>query len=105
MATGMTHSPLAPRQMIAESGRAEPQDDSRSRWESQSSSLSRRAGRWRASSRSNPTSSAFLDQTAAHWFPMHHTLFMTFGRVLGLVCGDPYRGFILLDMLTSAARS
>ena len=33
---------------------------------------------------------------------MHHTLFMTFGRVLGLVAGDPYRGFILLDMLTSA---
>ena len=33
---------------------------------------------------------------------MHHTLFMTLGRVLGLVCGDPYRGFIVLDMLTSA---
>jgi hypothetical protein len=45
---------------------------------------------------------SFLDQSAAHWFPMHHTLFMTFGRVLGDLCGDRYRGFIVLDMLTSA---
>ncbi|HEX3451323.1 MAG TPA: hypothetical protein VHS97_23920 [Isosphaeraceae bacterium] len=45
---------------------------------------------------------SFLGQTAVHWFPMHHTLFMTFGRVLGLVAGEPYRGFILLDMLVSA---
>jgi hypothetical protein len=44
----------------------------------------------------------FLDQTATHWFPMQHTLFMTFGRALGMLCGDAYRGFVLLDMLTSA---
>jgi hypothetical protein len=44
----------------------------------------------------------FLEQVAAHWFPMHHTLFLTFGRVLAQVAGDPYRGFILLDMLSSA---
>jgi hypothetical protein len=44
----------------------------------------------------------FLAQAAAHWFPMHHTLFLTFGRALGFVCGDPYRGFVLLDMLMSA---
>jgi hypothetical protein len=44
----------------------------------------------------------FLEQATAHWFPMHHTLFMTFGRLLGLACGNPYRGFIVLDMLTSA---
>jgi hypothetical protein len=44
----------------------------------------------------------FLDQTVTLWFPMHHTLFMTFGRLLGQLSGDPYQGFILLDMLTSA---
>ena len=44
----------------------------------------------------------FLAQMALHWFPMHHTLFMTFGRVLGRICGDPYRALIVLDMLTSA---
>jgi hypothetical protein len=44
----------------------------------------------------------FLAQAAAHWLPMHHTLFVTFGRILGRACGDPYRGFILLDMLASA---
>ena len=47
----------------------------------------------------------FLAQMASHWFPMHHTLFMTSGRVLGLVCGDPYQGFMILDMLTSAGAS
>jgi hypothetical protein len=44
----------------------------------------------------------FLAQAAVHWFPMHHTLFMTLGRALGLVCSNPYQGFVLLDMLTSA---
>jgi len=44
----------------------------------------------------------FLEQIAAHWFPMHHTLFLTFARLLGRLAGDPYRGFILLDMLSSA---
>ena len=44
----------------------------------------------------------FLDQSAAHWFPMYHTLFMTSGRLLGVLCGDRYRGFVVLDMLTSA---
>ena len=44
----------------------------------------------------------FVAQMAWHWFPMHHTLFMMSGRALGLVCGDPYRALILLDMLTSA---
>ena len=36
------------------------------------------------------------------WFPMHHTLFKTLARLLGLILGDFYRGFILLDMITSA---
>lgn len=44
----------------------------------------------------------FLKQIAAHWFPMHHTLFLTSGRFLGGLVGDTYRGFILLDMITSA---
>jgi hypothetical protein len=44
----------------------------------------------------------FLEQTRAHWFPMHHTLFHTLGRLLGQISGDPYRGFVLLDMLASA---
>ena len=44
----------------------------------------------------------FLDQTASHWFPMHHTLFMTAVRLVGLAVGDPYRGFLVLDMITSA---
>ena len=30
----------------------------------------------------------FLEQAAVHWFPMHHTLFMTFARLLGAVSGD-----------------
>ncbi len=45
----------------------------------------------------------YLEQTTLHWFPMHHTLFMTFGRLAGLVAGTPYRGFIWLDMVCSAA--
>jgi hypothetical protein len=44
----------------------------------------------------------FLAQTASHWFPMHHTLFLMSARVLGLICGDAYRGFIILDMVMSA---
>jgi hypothetical protein len=62
------------------------------------------ATRWPVA-RSQPFDSdefGFLAQTASHWFPMHHTLFMTSARVLGLVCGDAYRGFIILDMVMSA---
>ena len=44
----------------------------------------------------------FLAQMASHWFPMHHTLFMMLGRALAVVCGDPYRALIMLDMFTSA---
>jgi hypothetical protein len=44
----------------------------------------------------------FLKQISAHWFPMHHTLFLTSGRALGWLVCDAYRGFILLDMITSA---
>jgi hypothetical protein len=50
-----------------------------------------------------PDELGFLAQIAGHWFPMHHTLFMTLGRLFGLAAGDAYRGFIVLDMLTSAA--
>jgi hypothetical protein len=44
----------------------------------------------------------FLAQIAAHWFPMHHTLFMACARAIGLLVGNPYRGFIILDMIMSA---
>jgi hypothetical protein len=43
----------------------------------------------------------FLDQIRAHWFPMHHTLFMTLGRLLGPLARDPYRGFLLVDIAMS----
>jgi hypothetical protein len=45
----------------------------------------------------------YVKQTAVCWFPMHHTLFLTFGRVAGLVAPTPYLGFVWLDMITSAA--
>ncbi len=44
----------------------------------------------------------FLAQMSLHWFPMHHTLFMALARVLAHFTDTPYRGLILLDMLTSA---
>jgi hypothetical protein len=44
----------------------------------------------------------FLEQVRAHWFPMHHTIFMTLGRSIGLLAGDAYRGFVILDMAMSA---
>ena len=44
----------------------------------------------------------FLDQMRLHWFPMHHTLYLSLGRVFGMLAGDPYRGLILLNMTTSA---
>jgi hypothetical protein len=50
----------------------------------------------------DPDEIGFLEQTAVHWFPMHHTLFQALARALGQLAGDPYRGFILLDMLSSA---
>jgi hypothetical protein len=44
----------------------------------------------------------FLEKTAVQWFPIHHTLFLTSARLLGQCSGARYRGFIVLDMLTSA---
>jgi hypothetical protein len=44
----------------------------------------------------------FLEDVTVRWFPMHHTLFKTLARVVGLAMGDFYRGFILIDMMTSA---
>jgi hypothetical protein len=34
-------------------------------------------------------------------FPMHHTLFLAAARALGEWADDPYRGFVLLDVLVS----
>jgi hypothetical protein len=50
----------------------------------------------------DPDEWGFLEQTAVHWFPMHHTLFQALARALGQLSGDRYRGFILVDMLCSA---
>ena len=38
----------------------------------------------------------------AHWFFVYHTLFLTAGRLFGEALGDAYRGFVVLDMVTSA---
>ena len=38
----------------------------------------------------------------SHWFHVYHTLFLTFGRLFGAAVGDAYRGFVVLDMVTSA---
>jgi hypothetical protein len=44
----------------------------------------------------------FLVALEGIWFPMHHTLFMTAGKALGLLFfGDVYPGFIVLDMAMS----
>jgi hypothetical protein len=44
----------------------------------------------------------FLERISEPWFPMHHTLFLTGGRLIGAAVGDPYRGLVVLDMLMSA---
>jgi hypothetical protein len=44
----------------------------------------------------------YLQTIRAYWWPMHHTLFLASGRAMGVVVGDAYRGFIVLDMLVSA---
>jgi hypothetical protein len=44
----------------------------------------------------------FLEDVTVRWFPMHHTLFKTLARAVGLAVGDFYRGFILVDMAASA---
>ncbi len=44
----------------------------------------------------------YLIMVARGWFPMHHTLFLAAAHGLGTLLGDPYRGFLALDMLTSA---
>ncbi len=43
----------------------------------------------------------YLEIVRNHWFPIHHTLFLTLGRLCGLIVGNPYRGFILLDIVMS----
>ncbi|WZO96166.1 glycosyltransferase family 39 protein [Isosphaeraceae bacterium EP7] len=44
----------------------------------------------------------FLETIAAYRMPMHHTLFLASARLIGNAIGDPYRGFIVLDMVVSA---
>lgn len=45
----------------------------------------------------------FVRIVAGRWFYFTHTLFFTAARVVGWAAGDAYRGFVWLDMLTSAA--
>jgi hypothetical protein len=44
----------------------------------------------------------YLEQIRAYWLPMHHTLFLALGRVIGQLAGDSYRGFIIVDIASSA---
>lgn len=44
----------------------------------------------------------YLETVSRHALPMHHTLFLAAGRVLGRLAGDPYAGFLWLDMIVSA---
>lgn len=45
----------------------------------------------------------YLEIVEKYTFPPHHTLFLAMGRSVGRLIGDPYNGFILLDIATSAA--
>lgn len=42
-----------------------------------------------------------VDLVGKVWFNIYHTLFITAGRLMGLLAGDRYIGFVWLDMLTS----
>ena len=43
----------------------------------------------------------YLETIREGYFPKQHTLFLAAGRLAGEWCADPYRGFVLLDVLTS----
>jgi len=44
----------------------------------------------------------FVERMGASWLPIHHTLFQSVGRAVGLLAGGPYRGLVILDMVVSA---
>ena len=44
----------------------------------------------------------YLGMIRERWFPAQHTLFLAAARGLGEILGDPYRGFVALDMVVSA---
>lgn len=44
----------------------------------------------------------YLEIVQAYTFPPHHTLFLALGRTVGELIGDPYNGFVLLGIATSA---
>lgn len=44
----------------------------------------------------------YLEQVAVYRLPMHHTLFLAAGRLIGDSIAAPYRGFVLLDSFASA---
>jgi hypothetical protein len=44
----------------------------------------------------------FLERIVQYHLPIHHTLFLGIARIVGDLLGDPYQGFIVLDMAMSA---
>jgi hypothetical protein len=44
----------------------------------------------------------FLEKIRKDHLPMYHTLFLASARVIGTLVSDPYRGFVILDMMVSA---
>jgi hypothetical protein len=44
----------------------------------------------------------FLEVIRRYEMPMHYTLFLASARLVGIWVGDPYRGFLFLDMTVSA---
>jgi len=55
--------------------------------------------------RSGPIDSdefGFLQFTRESWLPVQHSLFLAAARAIGAWAGNPYRGFLILDMATSA---
>lgn len=44
----------------------------------------------------------YLEMIRERRFPAQHTLFLASARAIGEMIGDPYRGFVVLDMVVSA---
>ena len=44
----------------------------------------------------------YLEMIRQYALPMHHTLFLAIARTIGDAIGNPYRGFLVLDMVMSS---
>lgn len=49
----------------------------------------------------DPDEFGYLETIQAMWLPNQHTLFMASARLINGLIGDPYRSFLILDMLVS----